>query len=609
MKRSHYCNDVRAEQISERVTLFGWVNRRRDHGGVIFVDLRDRTGLVQVVFSPERNAEIHKQAHVLRNEFVLHIEGTVAPRPKETENPKMDTGMIEVDVDSFSILNASQTMPFLLDDEDLGENTRLTYRFLDLRRPQMQHNLAFRHRVNHTIRNVLDGAGFLDIETPMLTRSTPEGARDYLVPSRVNPGQFYALPQSPQLFKQLLMISGFDRYFQITRCFRDEDLRADRQPEFTQVDLEMAFVEESDVIEVTEDIIKQSFHKALGVTLTDEIPKITYAEAMEKYGLDAPDIRNPLTLIDITEQMKNTSFKVFASQSTQRGPGGMRGAVKVLKVPKGATLTRKQIDNYTKFVEIYGAKGLAWIKINGPWQEEKWQSPIVKFFSDEEKESIVTATGAETGDILFFGADKLAVVNEALGRLRVVVGNEMGLVDQAAFGFVWVTEFPLLQWNDDSKRFDAVHHPFTAPVAEDLHYMDAEEEDGTPPLHKIRSRAYDLVLNGTEVGGGSIRIHDPKMQRKMLGLLEIDQEEADDKFGFLLKALEFGAPPHGGLALGMDRLVALMLGADSIRDVIAFPKTQKAGCVLTQAPSKVDQTQMRDLYLRSTFRPKTEGQG
>ncbi|MBF0447927.1 MAG: aspartate--tRNA ligase [Magnetococcales bacterium] len=605
MKRSHYCNDVRAEHVGNRITLFGWVNRRRDHGGVIFVDLRDRSGLVQVVFSPERNIDVHKQAHVLRNEYVLKIEGTVAPRPKETENPKMPTGLIEVDVDSFAILNTCQTLPFLLDDEDLGENTRLTYRFLDLRRPPMQHNLAFRHRVNHTIRTVLDAAGFLDIETPMLTRSTPEGARDYLVPSRVNPGQFYALPQSPQLFKQLLMISGYDRYFQITRCFRDEDLRSDRQPEFTQVDLEMAFVDEEDVMAVAESIIRASFKTALGFEIEEPIPQLTYAEAMEKYGLDAPDLRNPLILTDLTEEMKGTGFKVFASQSTQKGPGGMRGAVKVLRVPGGSSLTRKQIDNYTKFVEIYGAKGLAWIKINAPWQEDGWQSPIVKFFSDTEKESIVSATGAEVGDILFFGADKLSVVNEALGRLRVVVGQEMGLVDAKAFKFGWITEFPLLQWDAEGKRFDAVHHPFTAPMAEDLHYMDEKGIDGVPPLHNIRSRAYDLVLNGSEIGGGSIRIHDPEMQKKMLGLLNIGPEEANEKFGFLLRALEFGAPPHGGLALGMDRLVALMLRAESIRDVIAFPKTQKAGCALTQAPSSVDATQLRELYLRSTYRPKT----
>lgn len=604
MKRSHYCNEVRQEQIGQQVTLFGWVNRRRDHGGVIFIDLRDRSGLVQIVFSPERDAKVHGQAHGLRNEFVLQIEGTVAPRPKETENPKMDTGLIEVNVDALTVLNGSQTLPFLLDDEALGEQTRLTYRFLDLRRPAMQHNLAFRHRVNHTLRTVLDAAGFLDIETPMLTRSTPEGARDYLVPSRVNPGQFYALPQSPQLFKQLLMIAGFDRYFQITRCFRDEDLRADRQPEFTQVDLEMAFVEEQDVMAITEALIRESFRTALQVEIPAPLPTLTYAEAMDRYGLDAPDIRNPLVLVEITEAMKATNFKVFSAQSSQKGPGGMRGAVKVLRVPGGARLTRKQIDTYTEFVGIYGAKGLAYIKINGPWQEEGWQSPIVKFFSDAEKEAIVAATGAATGDILFFGADQLSVVNEALGRLRVAVGRDMELVDGEAFGFVWVTEFPLLQWDEEGQRFDAVHHPFTAPMAEDLHLMAEVDEQGVAPLHKIRSRAYDLVLNGTEIGGGSIRIHDPDLQRKMLALLNIGPEEAEEKFGFLLRALAFGAPPHGGLALGMDRLISLMLKTESIRDVIAFPKTQKAGCVLTQAPSSVDPTQLRDLYLRSTFRPK-----
>ncbi len=468
----------------------------------------------------------------------------------------------------------------------------------------MQRNLGFRHRVNHAMRNALDTAGFLEIETPMLTRSTPEGARDYLVPSRVNPGQFYALPQSPQLFKQLLMISGYDRYFQITRCFRDEDLRADRQPEFTQVDLEMSFVEEADVMAVTESIIKQSFSNALETDIKTPIPTITYAEAMEKYGLDAPDIRNPLTLTDITAAMQNTKFKVFASQSTMKGPGGMRGAVKALRVPGGARLTRKQIDDYTNFVGIYGAKGLAYIKINGPWREDGWQSPIVKFFSDAEKDAIVAATGAETGDIIFFGADSINVVNEALGRLRVAVGNDMDKVDQERFGLVWVTEFPLLMWDAEAKRYDAVHHPFTAPMEEDLHYLDEKDEDGQPPLHKIRSRAYDLVMNGTEIGGGSIRIHKPEMQRQMLDLLNIGSDEANDKFGFLLTALDYGAPPHGGLALGLDRLVALMLKVESIRDVIAFPKTQKAGCVLTQAPSNVDQIQLRDLYLRSTFRQK-----
>ncbi len=604
MNRSHYCNEPRETLVGQRVTLCGWVNRRRDHGGVIFIDLRDRTGLVQVVFSPERQPEVHAIAHELRNEFVLRVSGEVALRPDETANPNLPTGMIEVNVDQLEILNRSKPLPFQIDDETVGEETRLLHRFLDLRRPDMQENLQFRHRLTQAVRTFLDENGFLEIETPMLTRSTPEGARDYLVPSRVNPGQFYALPQSPQLFKQLLMVSGFDRYFQIARCFRDEDLRADRQPEFTQIDLEMSFAEPDDVMGITEGIIKRIFMEALGVDLAKPIPRLTYAEVMDRYGLDAPDIRIDLELTDITEQMKNTGFKVFAQIAGKQGPGGERGAVKVLRVPGGAALTRKKIDEYTEFVGIYGAKGLAWIKINGPWQDGAWQSPIVKFFSDEEKAAIVTATGAETGDILFFGADRIATVNEALGRLRVKVGHDLGRVNEEPYSFVWVTEFPLLDWDNDSRRHVAVHHPFTAPMLEDL---EAMAESGS--LDGIRSRAYDLVLNGTEVGGGSIRIHDPELQLKMLKLLRIGPEEAEEKFGFLLRALEYGAPPHGGLALGLDRLVAIMRGVESIRDVIAFPKTQKAACVLTRAPSGVDQTQMRELYLRSTYRPKkTEGE-
>ena len=604
MNRSHYCNEPRAEQIGSRVTLCGWVNRRRDHGGVIFVDLRDRTGVVQVVFSPEHNAEVHQRAHELRSEYVLRVTGVVASRPEETLNPKLPTGMIEVNAERLEILNRSGALPFQLDDEGVGEETRLTHRFLDLRRPEMQQNLMFRHRLTQAVRRYLDESGFLEIETPMLTRSTPEGARDYLVPSRVNPGQFYALPQSPQLFKQLLMISGYDRYFQVARCFRDEDLRADRQPEFTQIDLEMSFAEPEDVMAVTEGVMARAFQEALGLELPLPIPRMTYAEVMRRYGLDAPDIRIDLELTDITEQMKNTGFKVFAQIAASDGPGGERGAVKVLRVPGGAALTRKQIDDYTAFVGIYGAKGLAWIKINGPWREEGWQSPIVKFFSDGEKDAIVAATGAETGDILFFGADRIATVNEALGRLRVKVGREMGLVRDVPFSFVWVTEFPLLDWDNDARRHVAVHHPFTAPMAEDLGRIEAGGS-----LDGVRSRAYDLVLNGTEVGGGSIRIHDPKLQLKMLELLDISPEEAEEKFGFLLKALEYGAPPHGGLALGLDRLVAIMRGAESIRDVIAFPKTQKAACPLTQAPSAVDPAQLRELHLRSTFRPREKGEG
>ncbi|MBF0153849.1 MAG: aspartate--tRNA ligase [Magnetococcales bacterium] len=615
MKRSHYCNAVREDSIGSRVELCGWVNRRRDHGGVIFVDLRDRTGLVQVVFSPEREGQVHGRAHDLRSEFVIRVAGVVAPRPKETENPNLDTGMIEVNVDHLEILNTSQALPFQLDDPDLGESTRLTWRFLDLRRPAMQRNLMFRHRVMQTMRTCLDQAGFLEIETPMLTRSTPEGARDYLVPSRVNPGQFYALPQSPQLFKQLLMISGYDRYFQIVRCFRDEDLRADRQPEFTQVDLEMSFVEANDVITSVEGMIARILKESLGIDLELPIARITYSEALEKYGLDAPDMRIPMELADITEAMRKTSFKVFAETANLPGARGLNGVIKILRVPGGGRLTRKQIDDYGAFVAVYGAKGLAWIKVNAPWQEDGWQSPIVKFFSESEKAAIQAASGAQPGDLIFFGADRSGVVNEALGRLRVKVAHDLGLLEERRFAFVWVTDFPLLDWDKEARRYTAVHHPFTAPHPDELSaFQQATSEQLTggvadPTLMAMRAQAYDLVLNGTEVGGGSIRIHNPAVQLRMLELLHIDQAEAEAKFGFLLKALDYGAPPHGGLALGLDRLVTLMLGLDSIREVIAFPKTQKAACPLTQAPSAVAPEQLRELNLRSTFRPKEGEQG
>ena len=604
MSRSCYCNDVREVPLGQRVTLYGWVNRRRDHGGVIFIDLRDRTGLVQVVFSPERQPEVHQQAHDLRSEYVLRVSGEVAHRPKETINPKLPTGMIEVNVDQLEILNRAQVLPFQL-DEEVGESIRLAYRFIDLRRPEMQKNLHFRHRVTQAVRNTLDEAGFLDIETPMLTRSTPEGARDYLVPSRVNPSQFYALPQSPQLFKQLLMIAGYDRYYQIVRCFRDEDLRADRQPEFTQIDMEMSFVKSDDIMEIAEILMARVLKEAHAISLPLPIPRLTYAEAMARYGLDAPDVRIQLELTDITESLRQTGFKVFAQIANQTGSRGERGLIKVLRVPGGAKLTRKQIDDYTAFVGIYAAKGLAWIKINAPWRENGWQSPIVKFFSEQEKDAIAAATCAETGDILFFGADKASIVNESLGRLRVKLGKDLNLLNDEQFSFVWVTEFPLLDWDSESRRHVAVHHPFTAPMLEDLPGM---AESSLPVeeqrLDEVRSQAYDLVLNGTEIGGGSIRIHDPKQQQRMLALLGIGVEEAEEKFGFLLKALEFGAPPHGGIAFGLDRLVAILLGVDSIRDVIAFPKTQKAGCALTHAPSAVDPVQLRELYLRSTYRPR-----
>ncbi|MBF0340122.1 MAG: aspartate--tRNA ligase [Magnetococcales bacterium] len=601
MERSHYCNDVREHLVEQRVTLCGWVNRRRDHGGVIFVDLRDRTGLVQVVFSPEEQSSAHVEAHDLRNEYVVQVSGIVARRPGETENLKLPTGLIEVRVDRLTILNASIALPFQL-DEEVGEAVRLTYRFLDLRRPAMQHNLISRHRALQSIRRALDEAGFLELETPMLTRSTPEGARDYLVPSRVNPGEFYALPQSPQLFKQLLMISGYDRYFQITRCFRDEDLRADRQPEFTQVDLEMSFVDPDQVIALVEQVVVRLFGEVLNIHPAAPFARLTYAEAMDRYGLDAPDTRIRMELTDITDLLRETGFKVFAQVVQMTGRQGQQGAIKVLRVPGGASLTRKEIDDYTSFVSIYGAKGLAWIKVNAPRQEGGWQSPIIKFLSESELEAIARATGVQEGDLLFFGADRLKVVNESLGRLRVKVGRDRNLMDDTPFSFVWVTEFPLLEWDEEAKRFSSVHHPFTAPMVEDFAALEAADGSG---VDMVRSRAYDLVLNGSEVGGGSIRIHDPAMQRRMLELLNIGPEEAEEKFGFLLRALEFGAPPHGGLALGMDRLMAIMLGVESIRDVIAFPKTQKAACPLTQAPSVVDAAQLRELHLRTTV--KTRG--
>ncbi|MBF0421485.1 MAG: aspartate--tRNA ligase [Magnetococcales bacterium] len=604
MNRTHYCNDVREQLLGQRVSLTGWVHRRRDHGGVIFVDLRDRTGMVQVVFSPEHEATVHRRAHELRSEFVVEISGVVAHRPKETENPNLPTGLVEVNVDRLEIFSASKPLPFQLDDDTVSEAVRLQYRYLDLRTPRMQKNLQFRHRANQIVRRILDETGFLEIETPMLTRSTPEGARDYLVPSRVNPGQFYALPQSPQLFKQLLMVSGYDRYFQIVRCFRDEDLRADRQPEFTQLDLEMSFVEADDVMQLTERVVSGLFRECLGVDIPSPIPRMTYAEAMSRYGLDAPDVRIPMELKDITDIMAQTGFKVFAEQARRDGSGRSRGMIKVLRVPGGGNrLSRKQIDDYTAFVSVYGAKGLAWIKVNGPWHQDGWQSPIVKFFSDTEKAAIQEVTGLEEGDLLFFGADSHKIVNESLGRLRVRLGRDLNMVEEKPFSLVWVTDFPLLDWDAEAKRPVSVHHPFTAPLMEDSSLLQSENMDD---LLKVRSRAYDLVLNGIEVGGGSIRIHDTVLQKQILALLRIDEAEAGRKFGFLLQALEYGAPPHGGLALGMDRLMALMLGLESIRDVIAFPKTQKAGCALTQAPSEVEELQLRELYLRRVVRPKGE---
>ncbi|MBF0159610.1 MAG: aspartate--tRNA ligase [Magnetococcales bacterium] len=606
IRRSHYCQEVRDPLVGQTVTLCGWVNRRRDHGGVIFVDLRDRSGLVQVVFNPEYQSEAHLIAHELRSEFVLRVEGKVAWRPAETENPNLPTGRVEVYAHAVTLLNSSLPIPFQLDDPEVGENARLLYRFLDFRRPEMQRNLQFRHRVTQYVRRFLDEAGFLEIETPMLTRSTPEGARDYLVPSRVSPGQFYALPQSPQLFKQLLMMGGFDRYFQIARCFRDEDLRADRQPEFTQIDLEMSFPESDSVMQITESLVLQLLHDLKQVTLPAPIQRMTYNEAMERYGRDVPDLRIPLELCDVTGLMGQSGVQVFARMANLSGPRGERGMVKALRVPDGVRLSRKQIDDYTSFVADYGAKGLAWIKINGPWDQDGWQSPIVKFLSDSDKQTLEQTVGLQQNDIVFFCADREKVVNESLGRLRVKIGRDLNLSDGRDFALLWVTDFPLLEWDAEAKRMSAVHHPFTAPHADDMPLLMQAEQPDDPRLLEVRAQAYDLVLNGTEVGGGSIRIHQPDMQRRMLSLLRIGPEEAEEKFGFLLKALEYGAPPHGGLALGLDRFVAILLGVESIRDVIAFPKTQKAACPLTQAPSKVDPLQLRDLHLHSTFRPESK---
>ncbi|MBF0284127.1 MAG: aspartate--tRNA ligase [Magnetococcales bacterium] len=608
MKRTHYCIDVNESLAGQKVVLCGWVFRRRDHGGVIFVDLRDRGGVVQVVFSPEHAPEIHADAHQVRSEFVLRVVGDVALRSPETINPNMETGRVEVIARQLEVLAASKPLPFQL-DEEVAENIRLAWRFLDLRRPPMQRAMQARHRAMQATRRFLDENGFLEVETPMLTRSTPEGARDFLVPSRINPGQFYALPQSPQLFKQLLMISGFDRYFQIVRCFRDEDLRADRQPEFTQIDLEMSFVETEDVMAITEGIVAAAFKAVLGVDLPFPAPRIPYAEAMDRFGRDAPDLRVQMELTELTEALRQTGFKVFADAVQRKGYGAERGMIKALRVPGGAALTRKQIDDYTAYVAIYGAKGLAWIKLNAPWQSEGWQSPIVKFFTPEEKEAIQTLTGAQTGDLIFFAADKAGVVNESLGRLRVKVGQDLGLMDPTPFAFAWVTDFPLLEWDPEAKRYNAVHHPFTSPRREDLALcMDnAAAEDGSI-VDTVKAQAYDLVLNGTEIGGGSIRIHRSELQKRMLELLRIGPEEAEEKFGFLIKALEYGAPPHGGLALGLDRLMAIMLGMESIRDVIAFPKTQKGSCLLTQAPSPVDPGQLQELHLKlaALAKPKPE---
>jgi len=581
--RSHYCGDLRSEHIGEDVTLSGWVHRRRDHGGVIFLDLRDREGITQVVFDPDRE-ESFNLADSVRNEYVVEVRGTVRGRPEGTVNKEMGTGEIEVLGKELVILNKAETPPFQLDEhQQVGEDVRLRHRYIDLRRPEIQRKLRFRSKITHNIRNYLEENGFLDIETPILTRATPEGARDYLVPSRTHEGSFFALPQSPQLFKQLLMVSGFDRYYQIAKCFRDEDLRADRQPEFTQIDIETSFMDEEGIMGLTEAMIRKLFIELLDVDL-GEFPRMPYSEAMHRYGSDKPDLRIPLELVDVADLLQDIEFKVFAGPA--RDP---KGRVAALKVPGGAELTRKIIDDYTKFVGIYGAKGLAWIKVNELEKgAEGLQSPIVKFLGEDVALKVMERLEARNGDIVFFGADKATIVNEALGALRIKVGEDMNLIERE-WAPLWVVDFPMFEENSDGS-LTALHHPFTSPSC-------TPEELVAEPEGKL-SRAYDMVLNGTELGGGSVRIHDQAMQRAVFKVLGITDEEAEEKFGFLLNALKYGAPPHGGLAFGLDRLVMLMTGSASIREVIAFPKTQSAACLLTDAPGEVSAAQLRELNIK-----------
>ncbi len=591
--RSHYCGQVNEEQLDQQVQLTGWVNRSRDHGGVIFVDLRDREGLIQIVFDPDRH-EIFNLAETIRSEFVLQVTGKVRLRPEGTDNADLYTGKIEILATELNILNAADTPPFQLDENDISEENRLRYRYIDLRRPEMQQKLRLRSKLTHSLRGFLDDHGFLDIETPILTKATPEGARDYLVPSRTHQGEFFALPQSPQLFKQLLMMSGMDRYYQIARCFRDEDLRADRQPEFTQLDIETSFMNEEQIMLLMEEMMRKLFAEVLEEQLPNPFPRMSYAEAMMKYGSDKPDLRIDLELIEVADILEDIEFKVFATPA--KDPASR---VTALCVPGGAKLSRKKIDEYTKYVGIYGAKGLAYIKVNDiEAGREGLQSPIVKFIPDEALTTILERTGAENGDLIFFGADKAKIVNEALGALRIKVGHDLDMVKHG-WKPLWVVDFPMFEFDEKAKRWNALHHPFTAPDIDDLDLL--AKEPG-----KALSRAYDMILNGTELGGGSVRIHKQDMQKQVFTILGISDEEATEKFGFLLDALKFGCPPHAGVAFGLDRLVMLVTGASSIREVMAFPKTQSASCLLTGAPSSVSTHQMNELGIKKKQAPKTE---
>lgn len=574
-RRSHGCGELTAANTGDEVCLMGWVQYRRDHGGLIFVDLRDKQGLTQVVFSPDYAPEAHERAHILRSEYVLAIKGKVRPRPEGMVNKDMPTGEIEVVVDEWKLLNTSKTPPFAIEDRtEAGENLRLQWRYLDLRRPVMQKSLRLRHKLTHAIREYLYNDGFVEMETPILTKSTPEGARDFLVPSRLNVGDFYALPQSPQLFKQLLMISGFDRYFQIARCFRDEDLRADRQPEFTQVDIEMSFVDERAVMDMAEGLVRYAFKQVMNKELPEHFPVMTWQEAMDRYGVDKPDTRFGLELHDVTPIVAGSEFKLFREAKL----------VKALRVPGGESMTRKEIDDLTEFVKIYGAKGLAWIKI----RENEWQSPIAKFLSQKEREELAAELGLGTGDIVFFQAGDPVMVNAALGNLRVRLGEQLRLIPENSYNFLWVTDFPLFEYSETEKRYVACHHPFTSPAS-----LEALNDPAT-----AKARAYDMVLNGNEIGGGSIRNHSAAAQRIIFEALGFTPEAAEAQFGFLLQALEHGAPPHGGIAFGLDRFAMLLAGVESIRDVIAFPKTQKGSDLMTNAPDKVAAAQLRELGLR-----------